>query len=291
MSSPLLIAVGIGGTVEWYAPVRPDAAPTVGVVGTSGVAIVAPLTAATLDTVATTLAVGAAVGSKTLSVAAGAGILPDRRYLVSGGVAGQGEHVEVESVSGTSVTLKYATVFPHAAAAAFVGTRISYVLLAGAALVVSSHCRAKFSWAVAAVAQPEGVVDFVLTRHPLYCPVTIADLLAERPMLERTLTAGTNFTQIIERAWDETLDALWSRGVLPESVSGSNRLRRPVVYRALLLCAEQWGAGHATERDYYAARADALLEVFVAAAAIDDDSDNAIEGHERHQRGEDLYRA
>jgi hypothetical protein len=195
----------------------------------------------------------------------------------------------VESFSGTTVYLKSPTYYPHPVGAAFVATRISYLLPAAIAVTVSSHCRAKFSWKAGTIAQPEGVIDFVLTRHPLYCPVEIPDLLAMFPMLDRCLSTGTDLTEILARAWSDVLDNLWARGVKPESLSGTNRLKRPVRYHAMMLCAEQFGTLHAAERDYWVARAAESLEVFIQIAAIDDDGDNAIELSERHQRGGDQY--
>lgn len=286
----LLIAKNIGGTVEWYAPRRADAGPTVAVLDSSGGTVVAAGTAATLDSVNTTLAAGAAAGDTTLTLTSGASLTAGYRYLISM-AGGQSEFVEVDRFSGTTVYLANPLAYPHANGAAFQGTRISYALAAGAVDLEEENCRAVFSWLVSAAAQAEGVVEFTITRHPLYCPASIPDLYrAASSALQAQIATDTSLGDAITRAWDEVLDTLYARSVRASTIVGNDKLKRAVVYKALGLLAETYGKDYRGDREEYQKRYEDMLGVFKVVAATDTDEDGAITPNEKHSRGGELFR-
>lgn len=286
----ILIPRDVGGTLEWYAPLRPAAGPTVRVQNADGGDIVAAATAATLDTVATTLSAGAASGATSLSVTAAAGIVVNRRYLLS--LTGtQSEFIEVKAISGTTVTLKYPLAYDHANASAFEGTRISYALAGAVTTLEEDYCRATFSWSVGAAVQTPGIVEFTITRHPVLNPAALPDLFAVEPMLRRKLAGDTDLTDVLARAWDEVLDRLWAMGTRPGAIVGAGKVKRAVVYHALALCSEQYGREFRDEQEFWATRALGTLDAFKVIGAIDEDEDDAVETHEQGVFGGELYRA
>lgn len=288
----ILIARDIGGTLEWYAPSRPDAGPTVQVVNQAGGTEVAAGTAATLDSVNTTLAAGAAAGDTTLTLTSGASLTAGYRYLISL-AGGPSEFVEVERVSGTTVYLRNPLAYAHANASAFQGTRISYALTSSVADLEEENWRAIFSWAVSTASQAPGVVEFTVTRHPIYNPASIPDVYAvATSALRARIALDASIGDALTRAWDEVLDSLQAQGVRAGTIVGSAKLKRAVVYRTLGLLAETYGRDYRDERAELEARYTALLGVFKGVAALDDDEDDSIEPQEKRSvRGGDLWRA
>jgi hypothetical protein len=287
----ILIARDIGGTVEWYAPQRPDAGPTVQVVNKAGSAEVAAGTAATLDSVDTTLSAGAAAGATTVTLTSGASLSAGRRYRVSAS-GGPSEMVECKSFSGTTVYLANPLAYAHANGSDFEGTRISYAITAGVSDTAEENWRAIFSWAVSAASQAAGVVEFTVTRHPIYNPASVPDLYAvASSALRDRISLDTSLGDALTRAWDEILDTLYASGVTASSIVGSEKLKRAVVYRALGLLAETYGRDYRDERTELAERCKTCLDVFQSVGAFDDDEDANIETHERGTaKGGDLWR-
>ena len=293
----ILIARDIGGTVEWYAPLRPDdgapnPAPTVHVVNQAGGTEVAAGTAVTsVDAVDTTLAAGASAGDTSLTLTSGASLTAGRRYLVSGS-GGPSEFVEVERFSGTTVYLRNPLAYPHANASDFEGTLIRYTLTASVADTEEENWRALFSWAVSTTSQAPGVVEFTVTRHPIYNPATVPDLYAvASSALRSRIATDTSLGDVLARAWDEVLEHLHAEGVHVSTIIGADKLKRSVVYKALGLLAETYGQNYRDERKELAERLTSCLSVFKAVAALDDDEDDNVEDHEkRSARGGELWR-
>lgn len=286
-----LIARNIGGTIAWYAPQRPDAGPTVAILNQDGGVEVAAGTAATLDSVNTTLAAGADVGAKTLTLTSGASLVKGYRYLISV-AGGQSEFVEVDRFSGTTVYLANPLAYAHANGAAFQGTRISYSIAAAVVDTAEENWRAVFTWAVSATTQAEGIVEFTVTRHPIYNPAQVPDLFrVASSALQARIHTDTSLGDVLTRAWDEVLDTLQSRSVRVSTVVGAEKLKRAIVYRALGLLAEQYGPGYREERAELAERYEHCMSVFKVVAPLDDDEDNAIEPNERRALGGELFRS
>ncbi len=287
----ILVARDIGGTIEWYAPSRPAAGPTVQVVNQAGGTEVAAGTAATLDAVDTTIAVGVSAGDVTLTVTLGTNITAGRRYLISK-TGEPSESVLCERVSGTTVYLANPLAYAHASTADFEGTRISYTIAAAIADTEEENWRAVFSWSIAAVAQAPGVVEFTVTRHPIYNPAGVPDLYAvSTAALRARIAMDTCLGDTLTRAWDEVLDTLQAQGVRVGTIVGTDKLKRSVVYRALGLLAEQYGRDYRDERTELAERYSACLAMFKGSAALDDNEDDSIEEYEkRPARGGELWR-
>lgn len=291
----IFLTLGMAGTVEWYAPLRPDAGPTVTIRNRDGSEEVAAGTAATLNAVDTTLAEGAAAGATSLLLTDATGVSVNRRYLVSGQSA-QSDVVEVKQVVGTTVTLKYPLVYAHPNASDFESTLVSYSI---SSTVLAStdqpqdYWSMEVAWAVGGVTQTPGVVMFHTTLHPVTNPVSPIDLYRIEPFLSRNLAVDTDLQDICTRAFDEVCERLFARSIKPYDVIGSKQFERAVQYLALFLCAEQYGQAYATEQDRLWKRFGDTLEVFQANAAVDDDQDRAVETHEKRagRGGGDIGRA
>lgn len=294
----ILIAKSIGGSLQWYAPLRPDdgapdPAPTVQVINQAGGTVVASGTAVTsVDAVDTTLSAGASAGDTVLTLASGASLTAGRRYLVSSS-GGPSEVVECDRFSGTTIYLRNPIAYSHANGSDFEGTLISYTLTASATDTEEENWRAIFSWAVGAASQAPGVVEFTVTRHPIYNPASVPDLFAvASSALRAQIATDTSLGDALTRAWDEVLESLHAQGVRVSTIVGSAKLKRAVVYKALGLLAETYGQSYRDERKELADRYAECLGVFKAVAALDDDEDNAIEPQEkRSARGGELWRS
>ena len=150
----------------------------------------------------------------------------------------------------------------------------------------------RVSWAVSATSQPAGVVEFTVSRHPVYNPAVWADVQAVLPLIHRNIASGTDAADLMTRAWDEVLDSLWAMGIRPGTIVGTSKLKRAVVYQSLTLCAEQYGEAFRAERDGWQKRAADCMAAFKSIGAVDEDEDAAIEEHERRSPGGgELYRA
>lgn len=296
----LLIPANIGGTVEWYAPQRPDAAPTVevrqgynpAVETNAGSVLVAAGAAATRDLVSTTLAAGAAADAISLEVTIADDIVAGRWYLV-GETGGQMEMVRCLRISGTTVYLSAPLAYAHANGGAFVGTRLSYAIAGSAVPTSAEHSLAIFSWAVGGVTQGQGVVDFTVTRWPIYNLTTPAHMLAvASSALRARIASDQSMQDAIDRAWDETLETLHAQGVRVSTIVGADKLIRPVVYRALCLLAETYGRDFREERRELHERFAETLAIYKGNAALDGDEDGILERHERRSgRGGELWRS
>lgn len=274
----IVVLKGFGGTVAWYPrdadgnPRRPDSGPTVEVLSSTGSALVAAGTAATLDTVNTTLSAGAAAGITTLSVASATGIVRGTRYVLSDPY----EEVEVSRVSGTTVYLTGPTWYGHGSGAAFQGHRVSYALTGAQAATEDDSCRALFSWALSSVSQARGQVDFAVARSLPTCPVSPVDLLRADPDLRRKLASTVDVNLLIQSAFDEVLEDLSAGGLWSYDYIGSERLKRAVVYKTLHLCSEHYGRAYQDERDRLWDRYRQTLATFRSVASVDDDRDGAV---------------
>lgn len=278
--SLVLLARGYAGVLEQYASQRPDAGPTVEIRNRQGgIILAATATGVTLDSVDTTLAVGAAQGAEQLELTSGTGVVAGRQYYVSGQGA-RGERVEVEQVSGTIAYLRGRTAYPHPNASDFEGVRISYSYTPATGQRPEHGWRASFGWAVGAVAQAPLVQEFGIVQHPVRNEWGPPLLYGAIPALDDYLHEDTDVGQKVQDAWDETVEWLLAEGLDPSWVVGGGKFKRAVRYLALFLCAEQYGAEFADERKEWRERYRECLDVLKAIAAVDADQDGAVESSE-----------
>lgn len=275
-----------GGTVWWYPrdadgnPRRADAGPTVEVLGEDGDTIVAAGTAATLDTVNTTLSQGAPVGDSTVAVASATGITRGLRYVL----ASPWEEVEVSRVSGTTIYLSSPLWYSHASAVQFAGHRISYALTAAQAADEDDHCVAHWTWALSTVTQPRGQVEFAIARQNPTCPIGPVDLHRADPDLRLKLSSEVDINALLVIAFDEVMEDLSASGLWSYDYVGSERLKRAVTYKALHLCSEHYGRSHRDERDRLWNRYRQTLATFRSISAFDENRDGII-GRQEENRG------
>src|SRR5687768_11453450 len=143
----ILVPRDVGGTVYWYAPQRPDANPTVQVLNASGGVEAAAATAATRDSVDTTISQGAVQGAEQVEVASAANLTRGDYYWL-GGQNQPSEFVRVRSWIGTTVRLASPLVYDHPASSDFEGTKVSYAITSAVADKEEENWRAIFSWAL-----------------------------------------------------------------------------------------------------------------------------------------------
>lgn len=276
----------VGGEIDWYAPSRPAAGPTVQVLDDQGAVLVAAGTAAALDSVDTTLAQGAARGAVVLELVSGASVAAGRRYALSqsGSIT---ESVLVESVSGVWARLRDPLAHDHPASSAFQGTRISYAVTAGQAATTGDHRLAIFSWSIGATAQAPQPVEFAVSLRAFANPLDPAVLRRYDPDLLAKVPGHIDLVDLCDLAFHEVADRVTARGVpLYDYRGGSAKLERACAYAALLIAAETYGEAYSGQREYLAGRRDELVQVFAASAAADVDRDGVIDaGEERGQTG------
>ncbi len=282
-----MIAVlkGLGGSVYWYPrdadgnPRRADAGPTVEVVSSSGGTLVAALTAATLDSVNTTITNGVELGVQLLTVASATAIARGTRYVL----ADPYEEVEVSRVSGTTVYLTGPLWYEHPNGAAFQGHKISHSLTSSQAATEDDHCVARFSWALSTVSQVRGQVDFAITRNKPICPVSPVDIHKADPELQQKLSLGVDINALIAIAFDEVMEDLSAGGLWSYDYIGSEKLKRSVVYKTLHLCSEFYGPHFKDERDRLWNRYRETLATFRSIAASDENRDGSVTTTERNR--------
>lgn len=271
------ITKDIGGEVAWYAPQRPDAGPTVEVRDRSGT-VVPAATAATIENVNRTLAVGCEAGAESLQLDAAPTLRSRGRYRLGGD---RPEVVQVRNVSGTTVYLQYPTAYDHSLGDAFQSTRVSYTVSAAAAASPGDNWRAVFSYALSGVAQPPHTVEFGVALNWFGNPCTLLTLRRLEPNIVANMPAEADFDDICERAFDEVSERLTARGVHIYDYLGSDKLERACGYMGLFLCAELYGQAFRDERERLSRRAEAALTLFAAVTPTDEDRDGVVSPYER----------
>lgn len=276
---------GVGGTIEWHAPLRPDAGPTVQVIDGAGTVVIAAGTVASRDTNPdTTLSVGVARGARAIQVASSTGIASGGRLLISGqGVPS--EPVVIRGMSGTTVTLTTPLVYDHPASSDVESSRIFYALTGASCPDPGDNWLATFSWASGAATQAPHAVSFGVSRYAMRNPVTplllqrlIADLRLQVPL-------ELDWDDLCQRAFDEACDRVSGRGVPIYDYRGAaQKLERPASYVAALLLAEQYGQGYRELREELRERVQETVDIFCAVAAADTDRDLVIDAGEEQGR-------
>lgn len=125
------IIYALTGQTFFYDPPegRASDTPTVQVFSTGtdddGTAESATTGACSVDSVSTTLSVGASIGDVALTLTSGTGVTKGRRYLLTDDDDGNQEWVDVVSVVGAAVRIRNPLINAHSIGSTFVGTRIS----------------------------------------------------------------------------------------------------------------------------------------------------------------------
>lgn len=287
----LFFPVSTPGTLEVYAPLRPDASPTVAVYDVNGTATVAAATAATRDSVETTTAAGAGAGDTQLALASTSSVVPGRRYLVGDAATEATEVVIVRDVQATGgiVTLTTPLLYPHGYGESFDGTRISYAFTSSIFTAVGSTYKASFSWANGSTSQSALELDFAISKHALASRAQVVDLQIVDPQLLSRVGYHTDWTLTRTFALGELLSDIatrWEPWCLRGTTQGFERAH---VWRWLALLAEQ--TDDERKADRYLARYQGELDKVVTAPNVDLDQDNAIAENEGGLIGGRIRRA
>lgn len=277
------------GTVAWDAPVRPTgsgvsaATVTVELLNAAGSAAIAAGTTASpgLNAVNTTLSSGCGNRAETVEVTSATGITPGYTYLLSASATGPSERVVCESLSGTTVRLKYATTRAYPNGALFQSTRISHEIAAATLTPAGDNWRLRITYDLAGVNQPPKEVLFGVSKHYPYNPLSTATLFAAYPLTQDLVPASLDFDDLFSRAFDEVCTRLSQTGVQAADYIGTERLERPCVEMAYYLCAQMFGQGFEAERHRSRTRLDQLMQQFAASTPVDENRDDKLSKHEQ----------
>lgn len=281
----ILVPYNQSHTLPLYLPARADATPTAAVYTPAGGSTQTPTV--TRDTVATTLSASASAGATSVSVTSASGIIVGRRYLIAGGEDAGGEEVTVKAISGTTITLVRALRLAAASGASFECARVTLAITA--ITPADRNYRVEVSWAVSSVTQPVFVADFDVVRYFPRSGLTAEQIRDFDPLFNKRLPAGTWIPGLLDKAWDMIL-ARVAQKVPPGGLAGSNDLTIPHAYLVRALLLETAGPEQAAEYERLMARYTSELDVMLAASAIDNDQDGAIEKHEGWYRSIDVAR-
>jgi len=269
-------------TPFWDAPSRPDGAVTVEVRDAAGSAVVAAGTTASpgLNAVSTTLSSGCGNRAETVQVASATGITPGHSYLLGASSTGPYERVVCESLSGTTVRLKYATTRAYPNAATFVSTRISHTIDSSLMTPPGDNWRLLITYVHGSVTQARKELLFGVTYHYPYNPLSTAALFAAYPLVQDLVPASLDFDDLFTRAFDEVCTRLSQSGAQAADYIGTERMERPCIEMAYHLCAQLFGQEFERERYRSRTRLDQLMQEFAATTPVDENRDDKVSPHE-----------
>lgn len=229
---------GVGGTLETYFLDRQVSTCTVTVrTGEGGIKLDA--TAATVDTVATTITTQGSAKATSLALSSAAGVVVGRRYLLGGVSASQPrEAVSVKDLTASTATLWAPLRYNHASGTTFKGTRVSYA-------VASTVCDATWwggwaDWTPNSGDVQTETVDCTLRKIPEYgCDE--ADIQQVFPKEGKILDAELDMPRAIKQARDWFLIDLGGK-TRAHTFMGADHFRQPIAYKFWLLRRPSMGA-------------------------------------------------
>lgn len=274
-------------TLSCDLPRRPSAAGTFVVYAPAG-GVVQSSTAATLDSVDTTLSGAAAQGATSVSVTSATGITAGRRYLLGGAEADGGEVVLVRSVSGTTITLARALQYARASGTAFASARVSFAVGASAAAAIGRGYRVEYTWPAGDAQQVE-VVPFDVTRFTPSSSLTTDDLRSLDAQIGKKVSSGVWLPDVIERTWEMILRRVAQKAA-PGGFAGLIDLTTAHDYLTRAVLLESAGDEFAATRNDLRARFEQEFDAALAAAAYSDASTGAVTTGGGWHRGVRLVR-
>jgi hypothetical protein len=230
--------INVGRSLTVDLPRRPSSAGAF-TVSTPAGGVTQSSTAASLDSVNTTLSGGAAGGASTLNLTSGTGVTVGQRYLLGGAESTGGEVVTVRAYAANVATLARPLRAAQASGATFQGTRLTFAV--GASAVTVPYRNMRVEWTPAA-----GDVDLALVlpfdalRWAPVTYLTIEDLRDLDPLLAKRLGAGTWLPAVVARAWDVLLGHV-AQKIDPGGVAGLVDLTLAHGYLTRALLAETVG--------------------------------------------------
>ena len=270
MSLPQHITYGEGGTVYIDLQTRPTSV-TVTIEKSDGSDIVIGKTA-TINSVNTTLSGAASQGAATVSVVSASNIANGQVLYMSD----DPEHVLVQSVNGTTVTLRRPLMKNHISGAAFQGTRASYTVSSSDAGSLMWDGRIK--WTVDNVIEWS---EIECTKYPLRRRATIQDAYDRQPKLYEILDSEVDTERLLDLGHEEVLSRIGAKHrarVYPGSMSFISA----TVLAALMLYYEHQPTEQGTVLyERYTQLLQEELERVTEIIAPDSDQDGKIEATDR----------
>lgn len=283
----------LGGTIEIQLPVRPDAspAPTVSVVGSDGSVYVDGGTAS-VDSVNTTLGIGANKGESTVAVASATGITVGREYLVGDGSLSPKEMVRVKGISGVQIRLYRPLINAHKDGAGFVGTRLSFGVTAAQASSLFFDGHILWNWA-----ESGGGSFNRKTYQRIECVLkgqtrlaTVQDWQRLDPELLSKLPATADPEEYLDRGWEKSMLRLGGKFRV-RTLVGSDSFIEPTLWRASYDVAKLYGPDWAETRAFYKQEWEQSLQEVIDLTPADLNQDGQIQGHEKGYNTIKVHRA
>lgn len=219
-------------------PRRPSAAGTYTVADRQG-GVLQASTAASLDSVNTTLSAGADAGALSVVVTSATGITVGRRYLLAGAEDAGGEVVTVRAISGTTVTLARRLMQTRASGVSFASARVAFALPAIAS--PGRAYRVEYSYP-GADDRPDVAVPFDVTRWTPVTSLTLEDVRDIDPLVVKRLPSGLWMPALSQEAWEMLCRHIAAR-IDPGAVVGTVDLTVAHGYLVRALLAESAGDG------------------------------------------------
>jgi len=279
----------VGATLAVDLDERPDAGATFTTFNPSGGTAQAS-TAVTIESVNTTLSSAAASAATTVPVVSAANVTVGRTYLIGGREDVGGERITVKSISGTTLTLVRPLRLAQASGATFQSTRCECAVTAGNSASTGRHYRIEITYTISAATRPKAIVDYDVVRYALQTFLTLEKLSGLDPLARRRLSEGTWFPELRDQAWEMMLHEVAGQKD-PGALVGAIDLTVPHQYLVRALIEEPGGEQRKDQRELYARRYTDELNRTLAAHAVDDDQDGAIERHEGWTRSISIARA
>lgn len=281
------VQIATGRTFSVDLPRRPSAAGTFLVYAPGG-GVVQTSTAATLDSVNTTLSGSAAQGATSVAVTSATGITAGRRYLLGGAEADGGEVVLVRAVSGTTITLARALQYARGSGVSLASSRVSFAVGASAAAAIGRGYRVEYAWPEAD-AQPAFVLPFDVTRFAPESALTTDDLRSLDAQIGKKVSSGVWLPDVIERTWAMVLRRVAQKAA-PGGFAGTIDLTTAHDYLTRAVLLESAGDEFAATRDDLRTRFGQEFDAALAAAAYSDTSTGGVKTGGGWHRGVRLVR-
>lgn len=289
----LQLLKGVAGSIWFDAPEGRASAATVSIVAADGTALPTPVVAAaaTVDAVTTTIASWSASTPAQATLAAITNIVIGRSYLITNHL-GESAPVTVKGVdtAGKVVYFWHPLPFPIVGAACpFVGTRLSFAVVAANTATAKLNFVATWAYTVGSAYRRETLYD--VCRMVPYMQATHAGLKKYAQGLvsawEISATPQGSWLPWLEEAWEEILTEIEAKGNRANAMMDMGQMERVTYERVLLALAERTflPVAYADQpdtwiklrRDRYAAAMQTLLQ---CATVYDEDEDGVVETDE-----------
>lgn len=266
--------------------VRPDAAGTFRVLDAGGT-VVQGSTAATLDSVDTTLNGALPVSSGAALLTSVTGVVVGREYLLGGSEDTGGESVEVVAVNGSSIAFAARTMAARATGTAFQSPRVSFAISAIAAGKDARRHWVEYTYVVGGVTQPPLNVPFLLARFYPTSTLNLNKLRAYDGLYARRIPDGAWHPRIKAEAWQRVLRLVAVHGPVG-GVYGAIELTAAHAYQVLALI-HGANATSTEERAFVEAlekRVVTEIDHALGPVGVDRDEDGVIEAEDEFPGGQ-----